>query len=165
VIQFEKYTFKRGDSIDFHGVKVQFIDFNKNVKHPLYFPEKGDIAVSAQLKVSDQKSSYNVEPIYLIRDNSPFNIKDAVHELGLQFKFSGIDPEKEVVTVEIAKSSGKDNRFSLEVAENYERSDFIVLEAIVFPGINLVWGGGLLMMFGLAFSSIRRYRENKKYAA
>ncbi len=164
-MNFEKFTFKRGDSIDFHGVKVQFVDFNKNVKHPLYFPEKGDIAVSALLKVTDNKLSYNVEPIYLIRDNAPFNIKDAVHELGLQFKFSAIDPEKEMVTVEIAKTSTKDGRFSLEVAENYERSDFIVLEAIVFPGINLVWGGGLLMMFGLAFSAIRRYRENKKYTS
>jgi len=160
---FEKFTFKRGDSINFHGANIQFVDFNKNVKHPLYSPEKGDIAVSALLKVSDNKNNYTAEPIYLIRQNAPFNIKDAVHELGLQFKFSAIDPEKEMVTIEIAKSNGKDSRFSLEVAENYERSDFIVLEAIIFPGINLVWGGGLLMMFGLAFSATRRYRDNKKY--
>lgn len=164
-MQFEKFSFKRGDSINYHGINVKFIDFNKNVKHPLYFPEKGDIAVSALLTVSDNKNTYHVEPVYLIRDNAPFNIKDAVHELGLHFKFSAIDPEKETVSLEIAKSSAKDGKFGIEVADNYERSDFIVLEAIVFPGINLVWGGGLLMMFGLAFSSIRRYRDNKKFAA
>lgn len=164
-MKFEKFTFKRGESINYKGKTIQFVDFDKNVSHPLYFPEKGDIAVGAKLKVVDGTKTYTAEPLYLIRDNSPFNIKDAVHEIGLHFRFTAIDPEKESVYIEIAPTTANQGKFSIELAENYERSDFIVLEAIVFPGINLVWAGGLLMMFGLGFSSVKRFRDNKKLAA
>jgi cytochrome c-type biogenesis protein CcmF len=103
--------------------------------------------------------------LYLIRDNAPFNLKDAVHELGLHIRFTGIDPKTETVTLEIGKTQGKPKTFSLAVAENYERSDFIVLEAIVFPGINLVWGGSLLMLLGLVFSIFNRYKIQKRLNA
>jgi len=37
----------------------------------------------------------------------------------------------------------------------------MVLEAVVFPGINFFWGGTLLMLLGLAVSMVRRRRENR----
>jgi len=46
-----------------------------------------------------------------------------------------------------------------ELAENVQRSDYVVLEAIIFPGINLVWAGSLLMLFGFALSLWRRWKE------
>jgi cytochrome c biogenesis factor len=44
----------------------------------------------------------------------------------------------------------------VEIAENAGRSDYIVLEAIIFPGIKLVWIGSILMLIGLAISFWRR---------
>jgi cytochrome c biogenesis factor len=45
-----------------------------------------------------------------------------------------------------------------ELAENVQRSDYVVLEAIIFRGINLVWAGSLLMLFG-TLPLWRRWRE------
>ncbi|MFT5802666.1 MAG: cytochrome c-type biogenesis protein CcmF, partial [Nonlabens sp.] len=39
------------------------------------------------------------------------------------------------------------------------RSDFIVLEAILFPGINLFWLGSLMLLVGLAISMIYRIKH------
>ena len=49
------------------------------------------------------------------------------------------------------------DRLPIEVAEA-PRTDFVVLEAIVFPGINLFWLGSILMMFGLGFSMWNRIK-------
>ena len=46
----------------------------------------------------------------------------------------------------------------IEVAENFAREDYIVLEAILFPGINFFWLGTLLMMFGLGLGAWQRRR-------
>ena len=48
------------------------------------------------------------------------------------------------------------SKIPLEIAENVSRSDYIVLEAIVFPGINLVWIGSIMMLLGLAISFWKR---------
>lgn len=163
-IDFKSFTFKRGETIDYQGYKIKFLDFNKNVQHPLYLAQKGDIAVAAKLEIEDNGKLYHAEPLYLIRNESPFNLKDIVPELGLHFRFTGIDPKSETVNIEIGKTLGKPKTFSIQVAENYDRSDFIVLEAILFPGINLVWGGSLMMLFGLALSGLKRYRDNKRFS-
>ncbi|MBL7830507.1 MAG: cytochrome c biogenesis protein CcsA [Saprospiraceae bacterium] len=160
-IQFKPFSFKRGDKIDFEGLSIGFRDFNKNVKHPLYSPQEGDIAVSAIMVIESSGTKYTAEPLYLIRGGSPFNLKDVVNELGLHIRFTGIDPKTETVNLEIGKTPGKPKSFGIEVAENFERSDFIVLEAVLFPGINLVWGGSLLMLFGLAFSIFKRFKDQK----
>jgi cytochrome c-type biogenesis protein CcmF len=36
------------------------------------------------------------------------------------------------------------------------RSDYIVLEAIEFPGINLLWIGSCIMIFGLFVGLVNR---------
>jgi len=46
-----------------------------------------------------------------------------------------------------------------EIADDVPRTDFIVLEAILFPGINFFWLGSLLMLGGLALSMVYRRRE------
>ena len=49
----------------------------------------------------------------------------------------------------------------VSIAENVGRSDYIVLQAIEFPGINYFWAGTILMMFGLTMSMVYRLRMNK----
>ncbi len=161
-ILFKPFTLKRGEKIDYDGIKISFKDFNKNVKHPLYSPQKDDIAVAAIFDIEYGSKKYAAEPLFLIRDGSPFNLKDVVYELGLHIRFVGIDPKSESISFEIGKSAWKPKSFEIEVAENYERSDFIVLEAVLFPGINLVWGGSLLMLLGMAVSMFKRHQDQKK---
>jgi len=95
----------------------------------------------------------------LIRDNQPFSLKDEVPEWGLHLRFEHIDPRTATLSIGIAKADSAAQRIPVEIAENAPRSDYIVLEAIVFPGINLVWAGSILMLFGLALSLIRRLKQ------
>ena len=164
-ISYKPYTFKRGESIDFDGLKITFNDFNKKIAHPLYAPKEGDIAVTAKMSIQSNSKTYTAEPLYLIRDGAPYNLKDMVYELGLNIRFTGIDPKSETISLEIGKAKGVSKTFSIDLAENYERSDFIVLEAVLFPGINLVWGGSLMMLLGMAVSIYKRRQDQKQVQA
>src|SRR5690625_3360425 len=54
-----------------------------------------------------------------------------------------------------------DREFAIRIAEDVPRNDFIVLEAIGFPGINLFWIGSSVMMAGF-FISVYARRNRKK---
>lgn len=157
-----KYTnlqLKEGQSAEFNGYRIQLEKINRTVDHPSYAPEPGDIAVAADLKITapDGRTG-TAAPVYLIRDSRPFSLKDEAPALGLHFRFESIDPQTATMTIAVAQASGEQREIPIEIAENAPRSDYIVLEAIVFPGINLVWLGSLLMLFGLALSMWRRLR-------
>ncbi|MEL7020599.1 MAG: cytochrome c assembly protein, partial [Bacteroidota bacterium] len=159
-LSYNEFTLKQGDVINYNGKQIQFAGFNKAPSHPNYVPQEGDIAVSAMLNVADKGKNYLAQPVYLIRDNRPFNLKDEVSALGLHFRFVNIDPATESMRMMIAeKQIAKAGVIPVEIATNSLRTDWIVLEAIVFPGINLVWLGSILMMLGLALSMFVRWRS------
>ncbi|MCB9350243.1 MAG: cytochrome c biogenesis protein CcsA [Lewinellaceae bacterium] len=156
-LDYKPYTFKQGDKIEYQGYQIQFAGFNRKPEHPNYTPREDDIAVSAMISVqAPDGEAYLAQPVYLIRDNRPFNIKDEIPGPGLHFRFTGIDPTTETVELQIAQSNKAAERIPIELATNSLRSDYIVLEAIEFPGINLFWLGSMLMMIGLAVSMGRR---------
>jgi cytochrome c-type biogenesis protein CcmF len=61
-----------------------------------------------------------------------------------------------VLTIGVAQATEEQRKIPVEIAEDAPRSDYIVLEAILFPGINLVWIGSIMMMIGLGIALWRR---------
>jgi cytochrome c-type biogenesis protein CcmF len=157
-LQYQHFGLKEGESFNFKGYTVQFTKVNRSVQNPNYQPEKDDIAVAAELDVTgpDGKKGHS-SPVYLIRGNEPFSLKDEIPEMGLNFKFDKIDPKTATLSIAAALATPEQRKIPVEIAENISRSDYIVLEAIVFPGINFVWLGSILMIFGLAISLWRRW--------
>ncbi|HFA51092.1 MAG TPA: cytochrome c assembly protein [Bacteroidetes bacterium] len=151
---YKTYNFKQGDAIQLNGLNIKFTGFNNKPKHPDYDRQEGDIAVGAIFEVRGKglSGTYKAEPVYLIRGTSPFNLKDEIHDLGLHFRFTGIDPNTETIEVLIAQRKNELENIPVEIAKKSFRSDYIVLETIVFPGINLFWLGACLMMVGLGVS-------------
>jgi len=158
-LNYQTFKFQQGKKVNFNGYQVTFAGFDKKITHPLYKPEEGDIAVSAILSVEKDGKSFSAKPVYLIRESRPFNLKDEIASEGLHVRVGSIDPKTESVTVSIAKAEAKESGIVLDIAENATRNDWLVLEAIVFPGINFFWIGTLMMIFGLLFSMIHRLRE------
>ena len=158
-----KYTtlqIKRGEEAMYNGLKIKLSNFNTAATHPNYAAEEGDIAVNAVLEVSNIKGrNYTSKPLFVIRNNKPFSLKDEVLAFGLHTKFISINPETETATIMVAQSESQE--LPVSIAENVGRSDYIVLQAIEFPGINYFWIGTILMMFGLAMSMVYRLRMNK----
>ena len=63
-----------------------------------------------------------------------------------------------------AKNKKKDEPITIPVGVAHApRTDFVVLESIVFPGINLFWIGSITMLIGL-FIGIWNHRLKKKIA-
>lgn len=165
-LDYKSYQLKRGENFTVNGMELQFAGFNRGASHPNYQPEEGDIAVGAILTAlgKDGKPMATAQPIYFIRGNRPFNIKDEMPELGLHFRFVSIDPQSDSVELMIAQSEPKGTSIPIEIATDSKRSDWIVMSAIEFPGINLFWLGSLLMLVGLTISMFNRMKMNKKIA-
>jgi len=56
-------------------------------------------------------------------------------------------------------------RVIVTTATREPRRDFVVLKAILFPMINLVWAGTIIMVIGFSVAVYRRIREYRKYRA
>jgi cytochrome c-type biogenesis protein CcmF len=158
-LEYETLTFQQGQSRDWNGYQIRFRGFNKKPSHPAYQAEQGDIAVSAVLEFTDPDmgESQTAEPVFLIRGSQPFNFKDEVRDWGLHVRFTGIDPTTETLTVNLARKDLLNAPVPIEAAPA-PRTDFIVLETIVFPGINLFWLGSLMLLAGLLLSMWNRIR-------
>ncbi len=140
---------KKGESFDYQGETFQLLGFEKEFTDPNYPAKENDIAIQALLVNSNDQL---LKPIYIIRDSKPFNIKDYLAGTGVHARLVSINPVNETFTFNLAKDK-RTKEVVVDIAENVPRSDFIVLEARVFPGINLFWIGSCLMMLGffLAF--------------
>ncbi len=151
-----------GEEKELQGVTIRFAGFNRQPANPDYQPQEGDLPVGAQLSITDRKgNAFSAEPVFLIRDGQAFDFKDMVEELGLHLRFPLLDPKTEKITLRVARSMEDGGAIPVEMATNSLRSDYIVLEAIEFPGINLFWLGSSLMMVGLAFSMGVRLSSRK----
>jgi cytochrome c-type biogenesis protein CcmF len=159
-----KYTnlaIRRGEEVVYNGLKIKLSDFGQTATHPNYTKQEGDIAVNANLEITDTKGKkYTSKPLFVIRESKPFSLKDEVLALGFHTKFVNIDPQTETATIMVAQSENQD--LPVLIAENVGRSDYIVLQAIEFPGINYFWAGTILMMFGLGMSMVHRLSKNTK---
>jgi cytochrome c-type biogenesis protein CcmF len=158
-LDYQSFQVKQGESFSFQGYEVKLANVNREIKHPNYAPQQGDIAVAAELEVMGKGESYQVAPVFLIRGNQPLSLKSELMDVGLHFVFQSVDPETGLFTIRVAKSNPEEAGIPVEIAENAGRSDYIVLEAIIFPGINFVWAGSLLMLLGLALGFWRRMRS------
>ncbi len=156
-LKYTRFGLKDGGSFEFEGYKIKFTGAEREVKHAAYVPEAGDIAVGAGLEITapDGRTA-TATPVYLIRENRPFSLKDEAAQFGLHFRFDNIDPKAGVLTISAALMDDEARKIPVEIAENAPRSDYIVLEAIIFPGINLVWIGCISMLLGMGISFWRR---------
>jgi cytochrome c-type biogenesis protein CcmF len=108
-----------------------------------------DIAVSAVLKIIDvNKKEYLSEPIMAIKGNMIYSKEALVGDLGLKIIFEKIQPEN--------------GKLQIQVAEKKSNSkEFIIMKAIVFPYINVLWMGALLMIIGTLLAVRQRILQRK----
>jgi cytochrome c-type biogenesis protein CcmF len=88
------------------------------------------------------------QPVYIIdtkNGNSVSTIPVHNPKLLMDFDVLKIDPQTKKVTV--------------MVREKQKHTEYIIMKAIVFPFINLVWIGGIITFMGCLISMIRRIRE------
>ncbi|HMP30513.1 MAG TPA: hypothetical protein PKD85_12990, partial [Saprospiraceae bacterium] len=164
-LNYEFFNIKQGESINYKGNTIKLSGFDKEPTNKTYQRQEGDIAVSAVLEINGASSDYIAKPLYVIRGASPMSIKDYNASNGLHIRLSNINPQSETFTFKIAKDERKIDAIPLQIANNVPRSDYIILSATVFPGINLFWVGSLLMMIGLLWGWINKLLDKKSKLA
>jgi len=157
-LDYTEFKIKANETITYKGLKLRVRGFNKAPTSKNYQALEDDISVSVLLDVEDGAEAFTLEPIYLIRNMRPMGVKDYNLETGLHARFSHIDTDTDLYTIRLAIDDRSSPIVPIEIAENVPRSDLIVLEAKVFPGINLVWAGMVLMMIGFLIALFNKLR-------
>jgi cytochrome c-type biogenesis protein CcmF len=158
-LPYKQIIIHQGEQVSWKNLNIRMRGIDKNVSHPSYESLEGDIAIHAVLDIRDHKGNlYTAKPLYFIRDGSPYNLKAFIPNLGLHIRLERIEPEKEAFHIYLAQLVANP-KLTIEIAEDVPRNDYIVLEAILFPGINLFWGGSLIMLVGMFIGMYKRLRK------
>ena len=139
-------SMKPGDTIFAHNSIIVFEGFDTKIsKEGLKLGEK-DIAVAAIIKAYDiNKNVYEARPKYGVKMEKgfAFSFPDTIHKLGLAFDIKQLLPQQ--------------GKLELKVMEkNANQMDFVIMKAIVFPGINILWAGCIIMIIGTVMAIRRR---------
>ena len=139
----ENKTMKIGDTLATNNSLLIFKGINKNPDISALGLKSVDLAIAAELQLIDiNKKIYELQPLFLLKDQYVVPVEDSVPAMGMRIALTKIDPEKE--TFEFTLSQKKS-----------AAQEFIVMKAIIFPYINLLWLGCVLMIIG-SFISIRK---------
>jgi len=114
--------------------------------------EKYDLVALAKIRLlpHDGGPALQAEPPFFIADNNADWRFVYVPELGTALALVGAKPDQQT--------------FTLQVAEEKEKPDYITLKALHKPYINVLWFGFLLMMAGFVVALVRRIRDQKPSA-
>jgi cytochrome c-type biogenesis protein CcmF len=161
-IEKKSIELKLNDSLQLGDLKFKLLSLNKNPKTKKGILDDNDIAVAAELLVSKGSFEKTLSPIYVIRDNQSFSIPYTSLLPGISIYFDKIDPNSGVMSFSFFENYSDLTKLKIpiEIAENAPRTDYLVMEVIEFPGINLVWLGSLFMVFGLLIGSYQRRKAN-----
>lgn len=150
----------KGGTFSMGGYEFILAGFDQNPTNEGYKKQEGDIAVGANISVfKNGEKEATAQPVMIVRNNQILNAPEELRAQGLRLRFQSINPETGIATFEVSTGLPAKQTVALEIAQNVNRSDYIVMEAIVFPGINLFWIGSLVMLFGFLQGLIVRLRS------
>ncbi|MCC6373034.1 MAG: cytochrome c biogenesis protein CcsA [Bacteroidia bacterium] len=143
----KNYIGGMGDTIYSSNAIIVIDSLRSNLSQKEYEKNSSSIEVTAVLRCMDVNSNvYKVYPKFVIK-NSIIIPQEAVCEpLGLKFVFWKINPEEGHVEITMSEKV-------------VNSKDFIVMEAYVFPYINILWLGSLIMAIGTAIAIVERIRK------
>ncbi len=105
--------------------------------------QDGDLALKAKVEIQGEYKNYIAEPIFIIQNLRVGRVMDQVNDLASQVTILSIDPASEKF---IFGTRGT-------------QKDWIIMEAVQKPFINVLWIGTFLLVIGLCIAIFRRYRE------
>ncbi|MBS1652138.1 MAG: cytochrome c biogenesis protein CcsA [Bacteroidetes bacterium] len=142
----KNYVGHMGDTIFSSNALIIIDSLKSNLTRENYLKSDSLIEITALLRAKNVNGeTFYARPKYVIQNSIAIPKEDSISALGLKFVFWKINPEEG--SVEITMSEKLNNT-----------RDFIVMEAHVFPFINILWIGCLVMAFGTGISILERIR-------
>jgi len=144
----KKHTVSTGDTIFAANSIVILEALFKDVDKAQYNLNDSDIAVGARLRIINiSNKQYTADPIFVIRQNHVMPLAAEVKALDLKFEFTKLNTDN--------------GKIDLMMYEKQKSDNFIILKAIVFPFINILWMGAFIMIIGITLSILNRVRNVK----
>lgn len=161
LIDYDMFFLERGQSAGWKNYKIGINTINSEPTSPSYFRKDGDVALEADLQILDQQDNIIdlLKPVFFIRGNQALHNREISDKTGIIAKLINIDTRNNKFQLLIGEKPDLGGSFVLDVAENFDRADYVVLEAIVFPWISLVWIGCTLMTIGLSLAMFMRIQQ------
>ena len=138
----KEYPIEKGDSIQTTNGTVIFTGVEQSDGKSIGL--KNTTLAKAMLTIKQGNNQLTAAPIFGINSNTYFSIREEVAEAGLRFGFE-IRPTENDKPMDV-----------LEIAETTPQPKFIVMKGIVFPYINLLWLGTILMVVGFGIATWNR---------
>ncbi len=105
-----------------------------------------DVAIKARIRISGESGDYEATPTYIIKDKMAGKVPFLIKDLGIKVSIEAIQPET--------------NSFVFGVQTT--QKDWVILEAVEMPFINILWLGTLFLCIGFTIAIRRRYLEFEK---
>ena len=137
------------DTIFADNAIIKIDSITTNLTEDEYSKNDSLLIVTAVLKATDINGRvYRATPKYILKQNMVMPDEFVLDELGLKFIFWKINPNEGSIEIQMAEKVSN-------------AKDFVVLEAYMFPFINVLWLGCLVMVIGTIVAIIERRRLNK----
>jgi cytochrome c-type biogenesis protein CcmF len=141
-----------GDTLSASNALIIVEQLDKDIDKKQLVLNEDDIAVGVKLRVIDvNKQVRYAEPVFIIKGQTTYTKESDVPALGLRFSFSNIIPENGKIQIGISEK------------KNNSR-EFIIMKAIIFPQINILWAGCILMIIGTWLAILKRRKNLNKSA-
>ncbi len=138
-------TLKIGDTVHLNKGIITLKALNRNATLKDIKLGADDLAVGAVLEIKRENKIIKAEPVFIIKGGLSFGFPVKLVEEGLKFSFDKIIPEKASIELTIREKKPA-------------KKDFIIMKAIIFPYINLLWGGTIIMIIGFLLSIYQRLK-------
>jgi cytochrome c-type biogenesis protein CcmF len=149
--QFKIHEMAAGDTAFYsNGIII----LNKVVKNPndeKYHFKPTDAALMADLTfISKDSMHYKSAPLIHVDEFGLNQVDDTLYAQNLYVKFAGVSDNQKI---------------KIGIKQSDKLIEYITLKAYIFPYINLVWLGLIIMALGLIMSAIKRAKLSTGYAA
>ncbi len=145
--QFRSTAMQIGDTIYYSGGYIILDKVTVNPSDEQHQFKETDTAIRAELSIVTMDGrKATAQPVYYLKNNQANYLLDTVHSQGLAIGLSRVVDGKKI---------------EISVKESSRLTPFVALKVLLFPYINLVWLGTVLMITGFVMSLIYRARRLK----
>lgn len=141
---YKSYKLRKGDTVYIANGFLVYDEINpKPTYNKKVTVEEGALYAEAKLTALNlDRKMGDVAPVYIIKEDMAYSVPDTFRDLGLFVRINNIDPTNEVIEFGVHQKGQVD--------------DYIVMKAMIFPWINLVWLGIVVMTIGFFLSFLYR---------
>ena len=144
----ENFQVMIGDTLKYRDMSIiiKMIDLAPELPEGLDPAQDSIYATTLKLEVTKEEQTIELNPYFIIQGNQLLRPAAQNDDIGLRAFFVNINRDT------------KDFEIALSV-KNSDSPEYIIMKAMVFPMINLLWTGCILLFFGSLIAAYRRWKE------